>query len=163
MDQETILTIAAVSLGVMAVVLGATAHRRISSARRSLVLLQGTSQGSTLIDAVAQYLGEVRIVSNDVQALSAKQEELFARLARSARNVGLVRYDAFEDMGGQMSFSLALLSDHGDGVVLTSINGRTEARTYAKTIEAGASDHNLSPEEQRAISEALRRRAKVRR
>jgi hypothetical protein len=68
-----------------------------------------------------------------------------------------VRYDAFEDMGGQMSFSAALLDDFGNGVVVTAINGRTEARTYAKVVENGGSGHNLSPEEQEAISGAMDR------
>ena len=63
---------------------------------------------------------------------------------------------AFEDMGGRLSFSAALLDDSGDGLVLTSINGRSETRTYAKGVKAGASDHSLSPEEQQAISYATR-------
>jgi hypothetical protein len=65
-----------------------------------------------------------------------------------------VRYDAFEEMGGQLSFSAAFLDDHGDGLVVTSINGRTETRTYAKTIKALASAHNLSDEEREAIATA---------
>lgn len=163
MNQDSILLVTAISLAVVAFVLAISAHRRLSSARRSLALLQGTFQGATLIDAVADYAEKVGLVEGDIQALSARQDELLARLARSAGNIGVVRYDAFEDMGGQMSFSAALLNDQGDGVVFTSINGRAEARTYAKVIEGTVSDHNLSPEEQRAISEALRRRTRVRR
>jgi hypothetical protein len=59
-------------------------------------------------------------------------------------------------MGGRMSFSAALLDDAGDGLVLTSINGRSETRTYAKGVRAGASDHTMSPEEQQAIAYATR-------
>lgn len=84
-------------------------------------------------------------------------------LAKSARNVGVTRYDAFEDMGGQMSFSAALLDDQGNGIVVTAINGRTEARTYAKMVEGGESDFTLSPEERQAITEALARPARLRR
>lgn len=163
MARETLLLIAVAGLAAVALILAVLAHRRLSSARRSLGLLQGTFEGSTLVDAVADYVDKVRLVEGDIRALAARQEELFARLTRSAGNIGLVRYDAFDDMGGRLSFSAAFLNDQGDGVVLTSINGRTEARTYAKIIEGGASDHNLSPEEERAISEALRRRTKVRR
>jgi hypothetical protein len=62
-------------------------------------------------------------------------------------------------MGGRMSFSAALLDDAGDGLVLTSINGRSETRTYAKGVKAGASDHTMSPEEQQAIAYATRAEA----
>ena len=62
----------------------------------------------------------------------------------------------FGDMGGRLSFSAALLDDAGDGIVLTSINGRSETRTYAKGVKGGDSDHSLSPEEQQAISYATR-------
>ena len=61
-------------------------------------------------------------------------------LADALRHVAVVRYDAFGDMGGRMSFSAALLDDAGDGLVLTSINGRTETRTYAKGVKGGASE-----------------------
>ena len=59
-------------------------------------------------------------------------------------------------MGGRLSFSAALLDDAGDGVVLTSINGRSETRTYAKSVARGGSEHALSPEEQEAIAHATR-------
>jgi hypothetical protein len=72
------------------------------------------------------------------------------------RRVAVVRYDAFGDMGGRLSFSAALLDEAGDGLVLTSINGRTETRTYAKGIAAGRGEQKLSPEEQEAISAAMR-------
>jgi hypothetical protein len=54
-----------------------------------------------------------------------------------------------------MSFSVALLDDAGDGLVITSINGRSETRTYAKGVKGGQSEANLSPEEQQAIAFAL--------
>lgn len=73
---------------------------------------------------------------------------------RALRDVALVHYDALEEMSGQLSFSLALLDATGDGVVLTSINGRTETRTYAKAVEAGATDQQLSPEERQALRAA---------
>jgi hypothetical protein len=79
-----------------------------------------------------------------------------ADLSDALRHVAVVRYDAFGDMGGRLSFSAALLDDAGDGIVLTSINGRTETRSYAKGVKAGESDHSLSPEELQAISYATR-------
>jgi hypothetical protein len=73
---------------------------------------------------------------------------------RSLRNVAVVRYDALNEMSGQLSFSLALLNSRGDGVVLSSINGRAETRTYAKPIVAGKGGQELSPEEAQAVHSA---------
>jgi hypothetical protein len=65
-----------------------------------------------------------------------------------------VRYDAFGDVGGHLSWSLAVLDDAGHGVVLTSIHGRSEARTYAKSISSWSCEQQLSPEEEEAIEHA---------
>lgn len=73
---------------------------------------------------------------------------------RSLRNVGIVSYDALNEMSGQLSFSLALLDSHGDGVVLSSINGRAETRTYARPVVAGRGLQELSPEEIEAVRSA---------
>ncbi|MQA97843.1 MAG: DUF4446 family protein [Streptosporangiales bacterium] len=73
---------------------------------------------------------------------------------RAVRDVAVVRYDALREMSGELSFSLALLDAAGDGVVITSINGRSETRTYAKAIEGGKGVQQLSPEEWRVVRDA---------
>ena len=75
-------------------------------------------------------------------------------IAQALRHVAVVRYDAFGDMGGHLSWSVALLDDAGDGLVLTSIHGRSEARTYAKSISGWTCEQQLSPEEDEAIANA---------
>lgn len=73
---------------------------------------------------------------------------------RAVRDVAVVHYDALKDVAGGLSFSLAMLNAAGDGIVLTSINGRTESRTYVKVVENGRSVHTLSPEEAHAVRAA---------
>jgi hypothetical protein len=73
---------------------------------------------------------------------------------RALRDLAIVRYDALNEGSGQLSFSLALLNATGDGVVLSSINGRSETRTYAKPIVAGQGKQELSPEEAQAVHTA---------
>jgi len=73
---------------------------------------------------------------------------------RAIRQVGVVRYDALKEMAGQLSFSVALLNSAGDGLVLTSINGRSETRTYAKIVSGGRGVHPLSPEEEQSVRSA---------
>jgi hypothetical protein len=73
---------------------------------------------------------------------------------RALRDLAVVRYDALSEMSGQLSFSVALLNALGDGVVLTSINGRQETRTYAKIVRSGEGAQALSPEEEQAVRSA---------
>ena len=82
---------------------------------------------------------------------------LRAQVDASLSRVAVVRYDAFGDMGGRLSFSAAVLDANGDGLVLTSIHGRSESRTYAKGIAAGESPDEsttLTPEERQAVAAA---------
>ena len=81
-------------------------------------------------------------------------EALRADIGQALRHVAVVRYDAFGDMGGRLSFSAAIVDDRGDGVVLSSIHARGESRTYAKGVTGGGSDTTLTPEEQQALSAA---------
>jgi Protein of unknown function (DUF4446) len=90
-----------------------------------------------------------------MRQLATGEKRLAERMRGTVQHVGVVRFDAFEDMGGRLSFSAALLDDKGDGVVITSINGRQDTRCYAKQVRNGTSIHNLSEEEEQAIREAL--------
>ena len=91
-------------------------------------------------------------VPTDLEGLRAEVGRLRTDVHEAVRHLAVVRYDAFGDMGGRLSWSLALLDDSGDGVVLTSIHGRSEARTYAKNVSAWTSDQAISPEEEEAIT-----------
>jgi hypothetical protein len=87
----------------------------------------------------------------DVEGLRSEVQALRMESAQALRHLAVVRYDAFGDMGGHLSWSMALLDDGGDGVVLTSIHGRSEARTYAKNITGWSCEQQLSPEEAEAV------------
>jgi hypothetical protein len=83
--------------------------------------------------------------------MTSQIEALQSDAATALRHLAVVRYDAFGDMGGHLSWSLALLDDGGDGVVLTSIHGRSDSRTYAKNVSSWTASQQLSPEEVEAI------------
>jgi hypothetical protein len=93
-------------------------------------------------------------VPADVEGLRGEVQALRLEAAEALRHLAVVRYDAFGDMGGHLSWSMALLDDAGNGVVLTSIHGRSEARTYAKNIAAWSCDQLMSPEEVEAVGYA---------
>ncbi|MEZ8220983.1 Protein of unknown function (DUF4446) [Candidatus Fervidibacteria bacterium JGI MDM2 JNZ-1-D12] len=88
-------------------------------------------------------------------SVETRLEKLHSLLQGCLQRVGLVRFDAFDDIAGQQSFSVALLDNEGNGVVITSLFGRTESRCYAKPVIQGNSPHRLSEEEMAAIRQAM--------
>jgi Protein of unknown function (DUF4446) len=127
------LAIVALILAVVAMAVSLTTARAISANRRG---------------------HDVESLPTDVQGLRVEVAALKAEAGHSLRHLAVVRYDAFGDMGGHLSWSVALLDDSGDGVVLTSIHGRQESRSYAKNVAGWKSEHQLSPEELEAVAGA---------
>jgi uncharacterized protein YlxW (UPF0749 family) len=125
------LSVVALLLAAAALVVAVLVARRGTSTRRS------TRRAAEL--------------PTDVQGLRAEVHALRTEVSDALRHLAVVRYDAFGDMGGHLSWSLALLDDSGNGVVLTSIHGRSDARTYAKNVSDWTCDQQLSPEEEEAI------------
>jgi hypothetical protein len=89
----------------------------------------------------------------DVAGLRDEVERLRTAGAAAVQHLAVVRYDAFGDMGGRLSWSMALVDRDGNGVVLTSIHGRSEARAYAKTVSGWVGEQQLSPEEEEALAQ----------
>jgi len=83
-------------------------------------------------------------------------ENINGKLKTMKANLGVYRYNAFPEQGSDLSFSIALLDDEQDGVVLTGLHGREESYFYAKPIVKGASSYPLTPEEKEAISRSLK-------
>jgi hypothetical protein len=148
----TLLVLIALGVGVLGVVFaifatgGRSRHREPGGPIRLDDALRGVLDGQAKkIERLEQAVRTLNKVDKHQQGL----------IEGSVSHVALLRYDAFEDVGGRLSFSFALLDDHGSGVVLTSINGRQETRVYAKPIAGGRSSYNLSSEEEEAIRQAL--------
>ncbi len=148
--RDTVLLVALiVAVGALAVAVFAVA--RLSRLHRSYALLQAAEGRETFVDVVARTREDFADLSADVAAIGQELSRTRRELSDALRHVSVVRYDAFGDMGGRFSFSAALLDDSGDGLVLTSIHGRTETRTYIKGLTSGDSDIELSPEETQAV------------
>ena len=142
------LVLIAIGLGALALALSALApgRRRKQGPIEVDEVLHDILEGQS--DRIARLEGAVR-------ALATTDRRHEGLIEGAVRHVGLVRYDAFEDVGGRLSFSCAMLDDHGTGVIMTSINGRADTRVYAKPVMEGQSQYNLSLEEEEAIRQAL--------
>lgn len=144
-----------VVLGVLALIVAMGVFFSFAAVRRRLIVLQGRGRSEDILEAVSRQAEAVRALHDDIQVVSHELRTLSEAFRGTLQRFAVYRYDAFEDMGGQLSFSAAILNDFGDGLVISCINGRTEARTYAKPIARATSAFNLSPEEQEAIRMAL--------
>jgi len=159
-DAVTIdaLTVAVVAgaLALVALVLIVVAMIRQAGMRRQYTILQGRDSTESFLAAVARKTVEVEALRNEVDDLAQVLERARVDISEAVRHVSVVRYDAFGDMGGRMSFSAAFLDDAGEGVVLTTIHARTESRTYMKAVVQGRAETLLSPEEVQAVEAAMR-------
>lgn len=155
-DTLSAVALAGAVTGALSLLLAAVLGWRLRALRKAHDVLTGGQSGTSFVEAVQAQKTETAGLRADLGLMRSDLAAARADLSDALRHVAVVRYDAFGDMGGRLSFSAALLDDAGDGLVLTSINGRTETRTYAKGVKAGQSDHSLSPEEEQAISYATR-------
>ena len=86
-----------------------------------------------------------------------KEVEKISQISKaSVQKVGLIRYNPFSNVGGDQSFSVALLDGNDDGVVITSLYSREGNRVYGKAVKNGISQYSLSNEEKKAIEEATK-------
>ncbi|HJT38110.1 MAG TPA: DUF4446 family protein [Actinomycetota bacterium] len=149
-DTLSAISIAAATVAVVALVLVLVLGRRVRRMRRAL---RGRpSAPRTELVARAE---DPETLALQLAGLREETLALQDAVARAVQRVGVVRFDAFEDLGGMLSFAVAMLDQEGSGVVLSSINGRNETRIYAKPVEHGGSRINLSGEEEEAIRRAL--------
>ena len=145
----------AILLGLVAFFISVGVFLSFAAVRRRLITIQGQAGREDILEAVSRQIEEVRALRGDIHAIGGELQRLAEAFRGALQRFAVYRYDAFEDMGGQLSFSAAILNDHGDGIVISCINGRQEARTYAKPVARATSPYNLSPEEQEAIRMAL--------
>ncbi|MBM7855808.1 uncharacterized protein YlxW (UPF0749 family) [Desulfohalotomaculum tongense] len=104
-------------------------------------------------ELVLVFTDRVEQINKDLNQLKKEQEQLSQQMKTCIKTPKILKYNAFEDMGSNLSFSMALLDNEYNGLILTSIYGRDESRFYAKRINKGKSEQNLSPEEKIILEE----------
>ncbi|MCB0881882.1 MAG: DUF4446 family protein [Thermoleophilia bacterium] len=161
MDTAVVAAIAGAAVpGVAALILACVLWVRLGRTRAAQRLLLGDGADPVnLVDGQAALAGHARDLRADLDGLRARVEgeAAFVRdeLSTVIRFQGLVRYDAYRDMGGGQSWSMALLDEAGSGTVMSCLHARDHARVYVKDVVGRASAQRLSPEETRAIALAM--------
>lgn len=111
--------------------------------------------GANLERLLIGHIDEVKQVVEENRRIDAENQRISALLQRAITRVGVVRFRAFDDMGSDLSYAVALLDAENNGVILSSIFGREDSRSYVKPIQAGQSSYTLTEEEQQALHQAM--------
>lgn len=153
----SVLIVAAIVLAALGCALAWDARRRQVRTQANFEALWGDQKpadGGDLSEVLAGQTAAIEAERDRIDELVSTLAQVHDELAQTLQHVAVVRYDAFGDMGGRLSFSIAVVDDRGDGLVLSSIHARGESRSYAKGIIGGDSEVTLTPEERQALSAA---------
>lgn len=112
-------------------------------------------KGDSIDEMLRQYIESVEKVEKQTNELASYCNKLDTEKGRCLQRVGLVRYNAFKDTGSDLSFTLAILDEYNNGIVLNGIYSREMSNIYAKPVQNGTSTHTLSDEERQAIKKAM--------
>ena len=123
--------------------------------KRYKKFLEKLGNGNNIEEDLETYMYRVEKVEKQNAEIANYVKTLDEDLTRCIQKVGIVRYNAFKDTGSDLSFTLALLDEHNDGVVLNGIYSREMSNIYAKPVENGKSKYTISEEEQEAIQKAM--------
>lgn len=158
-ETQGILALAAIAMAILALIACAALIRSVRRLRRAQRLVMGDSSERDVVahgaalqeafEALQEYVGDVAL------GLQGRLDGVELALTKAVSHHALIRYDAYNELSGQQSVSIALLDDQRSGVVLTCIHHRDQARVYAKQVREGLAELELSPEETEAVRVAL--------
>lgn len=149
------ITLGAILLSIICLVLSALALVKASALRKRLRQWSEIASGVDLEHVFTRTETAVHDLKDHLDLTEQSITAIEERLARKVSTPVLQRYNAFAEMGSDLSYSVAMLDDEGNGVVMTSIYGRDDSVTYGKPVESGDSVYQLTGEEQQVIRHAL--------
>jgi len=153
---ELVVAIAAGAVAALALLAAVLALRRIRRLHGAQLAILGGSS-TDMVDFAVSLQGRIDDLHRAVDEVAAGLSRVDRRVDGAITNTSVVRYDAYEDTGGQQSASFAFLDATRTGTVVTAIQGRDYARIYVKDLDRGKASVALSPEEQEAVERAMGR------
>ncbi len=151
MPNSSTLTLVLVGGLVACLIALSVLWRRVGTLQGRLDRVTRGEDGESLQGVLETHLGRVVSAQADLVELARRTDRLEVDGRRAFQRIGLVRFNPFEDTGGNQSFALALLDAEEDGIVISSLHSRGTTRVYAKAIAAGRPEAALSDEESEAL------------
>jgi hypothetical protein len=130
---------------------------KLSKLKKKYEILSSNREGKNIEEVIHEYYQKIDHLDIRMNQMDALVETIQQKLLYSIQKVGLVQYNAFDDVGGSLSFSIALLDEQNNGFIITSIYSRNSSALYGKPIKKGKSAHTLSAEEMQALDRAKNR------
>lgn len=161
-NQEKILFIGVFVLAILVVALLSTTIIllvKVNSLTKKYNVFMKGSDGKTLESTILSKFKEIDILRQESKYIAEKLNLTCETLVTAYQKIGVVKYDAFQELGGKMSFSLCVLDDEDSGFILTSMHTREGCYTYLKEIIKGKSFKILAEEERKALEEAMNKRS----
>lgn len=154
-DYTAYIIIALVIINVILLISLLVVFRSLGSLeRRYRKLVRGTNN-KNLEEVIHGYMDKVDSALNTSEEIRKMFVHYEKELKKCTQKVAILRYKAFDDVGSDLSFSVAMLDGDNNGVILTGIYGRNDSTTYAKPVDKGISRYDLSDEEERVLKEAI--------
>jgi hypothetical protein len=145
------MTVAAAAIAALALVVAVGLAVQVYVLRRRLDAVPPDADIFSLLKGIDNELGRLDAITSSVEPRLASVER---RVPRALTHTGVVNYDAFGDIAGNLSRSIALLSDEGDGIVISMLVGRGDVRLFTKEVRGFDGVEELSPEEKAAVLRA---------
>lgn len=140
---------------IIVIALFITVVKLIALEKKYKNFMKKIGNGKNIEEDLVEYINRVERIENQNQDIVKYCEELNQEIANCIQKIGIVRYNAFQDTGSDLSFALALLDENDNGIVLNGIYSREISNIYAKPIEQGKSKYTISEEEEEAIRKAI--------
>lgn len=150
-STEMILIIVLAILLVISIVLIITLFMKINQINRRLRIFMSGKDGISLEESITILEGDTAFLKEYAARSKKDIRNLYKRMETTYQKMGMVKYDAFHQMGGQLSFSLALLDEHNDGFLINSVHSTDGCYSYTKAIVNGECELALGKEEQQAL------------
>ena len=154
LSDSSMLSLVAIAAAAVAILWLIVLQIRTSSMLRQYRRLLSGVQAGNLEEVLSMHVGRVNDHEIRLGRVDQNVQSLERVLSTAIQRVGLVRFNPFNETGGDQSFAVALLDQQGNGVVISSLHNRAETRVYAKPVEGGQSSYTLSDEERQALSQA---------
>ena len=154
LDYGIVIFVMAIILLILTVVLIVTAVKLCKLRKRFERFSQGRNSKS-LEEEIGTMFEQNKVIKDQTDKNRRDIKVIYKTLEQTFQKIGLIRYDAFSQMGGKFSFSLALLNEKNDGFIITSVHANEGCYTYSKEILKGECDTSLGPEEQQALDKAM--------
>lgn len=155
LTTEQILMLAGGGVGVILIVLLIISLSLSISNHKKLKRIMMNSKNGDLADKIEEYYNKINTEANEIREAREILDNLKKDCAKAFARAGIVSFDAFDNQRGAYSFSLALLNQHNDGFILTSLYGNDSCNTYIKNVNGGETSVQLMNEEKEALQKAL--------